>query len=102
MARKMTAEAIKVKSRNDRNIKEVRIPERKKERPVPRKMNNLYEHLHIRTIVQYLDVQIQGRQKATMVSVCVKGEKARAEETMCINNNKNNCKYKILNNKMNN
>jgi len=30
MARKMTAEAIKVKSRNDRNIKEVRIPEQKK------------------------------------------------------------------------
>ena len=31
------------------------------------------------TIVQYLDVQIQGRQNATMVSVCVKGT-ARAEE----------------------
>ena len=74
MARKMTAEAIKIKSRNDRNIKEVRIPEQKKERPVPRKTYSLVEHLHIRTIVQYLDVQTQGRQNATMVSVCVKGK----------------------------
>ena len=32
-------------------------------------------------IVQYLDVQIQGRQNATMVSVCVKGT-ARAENNV--------------------
>ena len=31
---------------------------------------SLNEHLQT---VQYLDVQIQGRQKATMVSVCEKG-----------------------------
>ena len=96
MARKWQLKAIKVESRNDRNIKEMRIPEQKKERPVPRKTYSLVEHLHIRTFVQYLDVQIQGRQIATMVSVCVKGERARAEETMCINNNKNNCRYKII------
>ena len=34
------------------------------------------------TNVQYLDVQIQGRQNATMVSVCVKGT-ARADK-QCI------------------
>ena len=54
MARKMTAVAIKVKSRNDRNTKEVRIPEQKKERLVPRKMNSLvavsYTHLTLPTI----------------------------------------------------
>ena len=95
MTRKWQLKAIKVESGNDRNIKEMRIPEQKKERPVPRKTYSLVEHLHIRTIVQYLDVQIQGRQNATMVSVCVKGT-SRAEETMCINNNKNNCRYKII------
>ena len=40
----------------------------------PRRAYRLIEHLHIRTIVQYLDVQIQGRQNATIMSVCVKGK----------------------------
>ena len=72
--KKMAAESDKGRIKDGRNIKEVRIPEQKKERPVPRKTNSLVEHLHIRTIVQYLDVQIQGRQKATIMSVCVKGK----------------------------
>ena len=43
-----------------------------RESPAPRIMDGLNGHLHNKTIVQYLDVQIQGRQNATMVSVCVK------------------------------
>ena len=72
--KKMAAESDKGRIKDGRNIKEMRIPERKNERPVPRKTYSLVEHLHIRTIVQYLNVQIQGRQNATMVSVCVKGK----------------------------
>ena len=52
--------------------KEVKYQKQKKERSVPRKTNSLIEHLHIRTTVQYLDVQTQGRQNATIMSVCVK------------------------------
>ena len=94
MIRKWQLKAIKVESRDDRNIKEMRIPEQKKERPVPRKTNSFVEHLHIRTIVQYLNVQMQGRQNATIMSVC-KGDSS-CRRTMCINNNKNNCIYKRL------
>ena len=45
----------------------------------PRKACSLNEHLYNESIVQYLDMQTQGRQNATMVSVCVKGT-ARAEK----------------------
>ena len=46
----------------------------KGESPAPRIMDGLNGHLHNKTIVQYLDVQIQGRQNATIMSVCVKGK----------------------------
>ena len=65
---------------SNKNITEMRIPEQRGTQ-APRIIYERNEHLHNRKqIVQYLDVQIQGRQNATMVSVCVKGEKARAEE----------------------
>ena len=73
--RKMATEYDKGKTRNNRKIKRWEYQNQKGESPAPRKTYSLVEHLHIRTIVQYLDVQIQGRQNATMVSVCVKGEK---------------------------
>ena len=42
-----------------------RVPESKGESPAPRIMDGINEHLHNRTSVQNLDVQIQGRQNAT-------------------------------------
>jgi len=99
--KRIAAESYKSGIRKWQNTKEMKYQKQKKERPAPRKTYGLVEHLHIRTIVQYLDVQIQGRQNATMVSVCVKG-KSSCRRTMCINSNKNNCRYERLNNKINN
>ena len=60
--------------------KRTRIPIIRKERlkllAIYMSATNIYT---TETNVQYLDVQIQGRQNATMVSVCVKGERTRAE-----------------------
>ena len=91
---------IQESKNNNRNKKMQEYQNQKEECPAPRKAYHLIEHLHNRTSVQYLDVQIQGRQKATMVSVCVKG-KSSCRRTMCINNRKNNCRYNRLNNKIN-
>ena len=60
---------IQESKNNSRNKerKEYQNPKREREResPVPRKSYSLIVHLHKRTSVQYLNVQIQGRQKAT-------------------------------------
>ena len=56
---------IQESKNNSRNKERKEYQNQKRESQVPRKSYSLIVHLHKRTSVQYLDVQIQGRQKAT-------------------------------------
>jgi len=57
---------IQESKNNSRNEKMQEYQNQKGERPAPRKAYSLIEHLHNRKKnVQSLNVQIQGRQKAT-------------------------------------
>ena len=78
--KKMAAESDKCRIKDVRDVKEMDT----------RNGRKIVQFLARRTVssntctleqtVQCLDVQIQGRQNATIMSVCVKGETARAEE----------------------